>query len=148
MFIGVSRLGRVQIGNVPPVPGGTDCAVDQHGSRAHHLGRVGHELSENLPDQRAQQVPAPAHRGLAHAEDRTSEGLGEVPAQHTHHQRHRAEQAQRIRATPGGEPTATSRVYPVGFQKSACASDLCDQYSRPSGHDQALCHCAYYISPS
>jgi hypothetical protein len=32
----------------------------------------------------------------------------------------------------------------VGFQKSACASDLCDQCSRPSGHDQALCHCAYY----
>lgn len=29
---------------------------------------------------------------------------------------------------------------PVGFQKSACASELGDQCARPSGHDQALCH--------
>jgi hypothetical protein len=31
---------------------------------------------------------------------------------------------------------------PVGFQKSACGSDLSDQRARPSGHDQALCRCA------
>jgi hypothetical protein len=31
---------------------------------------------------------------------------------------------------------------PVGFQKSACGSDLSDQRARPSGHDQELCRCA------
>jgi hypothetical protein len=36
-------------------------------------------------------------------------------------------------------------IAPVGFQKSACVSDLRDQCARPSGHDQASWRCAYYI---
>src|SRR5918998_5022469 len=73
---------------IPANPGGTGHTVDQHGSRSHHPDRVGHELSENLPDQRAQHIPAPTHGGLADTEDRTGEGLGNVGTHHTHHQRH------------------------------------------------------------
>ena len=63
---------------------------------------MGYELREYLSDQRAQQVPSPAHGGLADTEDRTGEGLGDVLAHQTHHQRHRAEQTQRVRAANRG----------------------------------------------
>jgi integrase len=29
----------------------------------------------------------------------------------------------------------------VGFQKSACASELCDWSARATGHDRVLCRC-------
>ena len=108
---GVSGLGRVQIGDVAPVPGGADGAIHQHGSSSHQLLWVGHELGEDLPDQRAQQIPAPAHGGLADAEDRSCEGLGDVRAHQTHHQRHRSEQAQRIGTAVGGEPFPTGGLH-------------------------------------
>jgi hypothetical protein len=33
----------------------------------------------------------------------------------------------------------------VGFQKSAGVSDLGDRFARPSGHDQGLCRCVFYL---
>jgi hypothetical protein len=49
----IPGLGREQIGDVRPVPGGADRAVDQRCSRSHHLGQIGHALGQDLPDQRA-----------------------------------------------------------------------------------------------
>jgi hypothetical protein len=56
-----------------------------------------------------------------------------------------------IRGSPSGTEvqadtlTSAAPSSPVGFQKSAFASDLRDQCARPSGHGQALCRCTCCI---
>jgi hypothetical protein len=37
--------------------------------------------------------------------------------------------------------TGTESTWPVGFQKSACASQLCDWSARATGHDRVPCRC-------
>lgn len=109
---GVPGLDRVQIGTVAPVPGRAHGAVHQHRSRSGHLAEIGHEPGEDLADQRAQQVPALAHGGLADPEDLPGDLLGEVRAQQRHHQRHRREQAQGVGAAPGDQPSPAGGVHP------------------------------------
>jgi hypothetical protein len=118
----ISGLGREQIGDVPPVPGGADRAVYQHGSRTNDLAWMGYELREYLGDQQAQQVPSPTHGGLADTEDRTGEGLGDVLAHQTHDQRHRAEQAQCIRAANRGEFATAGAVCTRATNSVSCSA--------------------------
>src|ERR687894_3123552 len=74
----IPGLGREQIGDVLPVPGGPDGALYQHRRLSHDLVKIGHELREHLGDHRTQHVPSPAYGGLADPEDRASELLGDV----------------------------------------------------------------------
>ncbi len=95
-----------------PVPGRAHRAVDQHRSASDHLTRVGYDLGEDVADQRAQQVPAAADRGLADTEHRAGEVLGDVLAYQAHHHGHRPEQPQRGGSTCGDELVTAQPVYP------------------------------------
>jgi hypothetical protein len=61
----VADLRREQVRHVVPVPGGTDRAIDQHGSLSDEFDGSGYEGGEDVTDGRAQQPITDANRGDA-----------------------------------------------------------------------------------
>ncbi len=85
----VAGFAREQVGYVLPVPGRGDRAVHQRGVAAEHLTRMRDKARDRPPDDRPQQVPAAADRGLARPEDRARHLLGDVAAHQADHQHDR-----------------------------------------------------------
>jgi hypothetical protein len=78
-----------------PVPGRRDGAAGQGGPGAEDLAEIGHAGCQRLADGRAQEIPSPADGGLADAEERAGDVLGEVLAHQGDDHRHRPEQPDR-----------------------------------------------------
>jgi hypothetical protein len=86
-----------------PVPRRAHGAIDQHRSSPDDLARIGNDSSEDVSDDRAQQVPAAADCGLADIEHRARDVLCDVLPHQEHHHRHRPEQPQREGTTTRDE---------------------------------------------